>query len=84
MTKFSGAVLEVCRVAAADREVRAELAQALRDREADPCGATSDYRDLTLEQRRAEHHVRLPVRGRVSTPAAACPPTPPNTGLLLA
>ena len=63
MAKFSGALLEVRRVAAADREVRAELAETLRNREAEPCGATGDDRDLTLERRRCEHHVRLPAPG---------------------
>ena len=59
VTKHRGSVLEVCRVAAADDVARPSVAEALRDREADPGAATGDHRDLTLEQRVLEHDVRL-------------------------
>ena len=61
MPQVRGSLLQVFGTTAADREVRAELAHAFRDRQAETGAAPCDDRDLAFEQRRGEHRVRLPA-----------------------
>jgi signal transduction histidine kinase len=68
MSKFGAALLEVCRIAAADRHLRAELPEAPRDREADPRTTAGDDRDLPIEKGWNEHAKQIIADAKIAKP----------------
>jgi hypothetical protein len=60
MAELSGPLLEIRRVAAADGDSGTQLTQAACDGQTEAGRATCDDRDSIFEQRRTEHHDRLP------------------------